>query len=228
VKVSRRERGSEELVLGQGDVQLGQRPDVLTSRPADHQVRRRLPRLGRHLADAVDVRLAEAEPEPRVHEGGIVRRHQRVVRVPAALDPGRRGRGVEVADRLGLAHGVPGRLDPEVRSPRRLVAVPAQQVAGHLAVLHGHGSGGAVREQRRDLVPRLRRVLVPLVEQRLDPAHGGVARRQQPAGGVEVVGGEGSDRRPGHGRAPYEEGRCRARTYPCNAATRRCRAPVGG
>jgi hypothetical protein len=54
---------------------------------------------GPELADAVDVLLPEAEPEPRVDQRGVVRRHQRVVRaqVPARTHsvrrPRRTGRG---------------------------------------------------------------------------------------------------------------------------------------
>ena len=90
-------------------------------------------RLIGHLADAVHLLLPEAEPEPGVDQGRVVRRDQGVVGVLAGIDPDRRGDRVQVAHDLGLGDGLPGGLDPGVRSPHRVVLGLAEQVAGDLA-----------------------------------------------------------------------------------------------
>ncbi len=160
----------------------------------------------RDLADPVHVLLAEPQPEPGVHQGCVVRGHDRVLHLQAALHPGRRRGGVQVADRLRLRGGVSGRLDPDVGPPRRVGPAPAQQVAGHVAGLGGHGTGRSAVEKGLHLGGRGGRILEAGGQQRLRRPVGGVAAGEQPARRGDVPRLEGADLWSGHGRRRYGHG----------------------
>ena len=76
---------------------------------------------------------SEREPEPGVDERPVDSRHERVVPGPTLLDPGPGSHRVEVADELGLLHGMPGELDPDVCAPDRVVASDTQEIAYDLS-----------------------------------------------------------------------------------------------
>ena len=148
------------------------------------------------------VLLAEREPEPRVDQRGVVRRHEHVVDVAPGHHPRRGGVTVEVADHLGVQpglQGLPGALDPDVGAPGRAGLGPAQEVPHEVVTDHGHRAGHAVRHRGGNLASGDVGILEAGREQRLVAALLGMPGRQQPAGRGHVVGLEGSDG-GGHGR----------------------------
>ena len=155
---------------------------------------------GSDLAQRVDVLVPEPDPEPRVDQGGVGRRDDHVVRRPALLDPARRGRRVEIPCELGLADGLPCRLDPHVRAPAGVVAVGAEEESDGPRPVEGDDAGGAVGgEQGLDLRQRRSGILVARGERGLGAALGALALREQAGGAWDVVGGERDDLEARHG-----------------------------
>ena len=138
----------------------------------------------------------EAQPEPGIEQGGVGRRHERVVRSQALLDPARRRLRPDVSQALRVARRVPGRLDPDVRAP----ALYRTGLAQHVRALR-EGAGRALFQERGDL-----RAVVGFGQLREDAAVRLVPRREQLGRRVEVLFCEGDDL---HGAVHSQ--RCRRR-----------------
>jgi hypothetical protein len=162
------ERGSQTVMLRQGEVELGEKRDVRTDRPPDDDRRRWGRRVGEDPSYGVGVLMAERQTEPGADQRVVVRRDEDVVGGGAFLDPATGGDRVEVADVLRLLDGVTGGLHPDVGPPRPARLGCPQYVADDPAVAHGGRSGCALGGERRgDGGLRLGRVLVPGGQQRL-------------------------------------------------------------
>ena len=104
------------------------------------------------------------------------------------VDPLLRCDGVEVADDLRLVDGVPGRLDPDVRSPGRVVLARPEEEADLLSVTNGDGARRVLlRPQQCHFVTGRLGGLEPSGEQRLGAAMGAMPRREQRSCSVEVI-----------------------------------------
>ena len=184
-------------MLGEHDVEAGQRVDVVTSRATHDEAAGLAGRLrGRRLADRVHVLVAEAEPEPRVDERRVGRRDHGVVGGEPVVDPAGGGHGVEVTHQLRVDGRVAGGVDPHVRAPAFL-PWPSEQEADDRAVGHGGDARAALPVKKLlDLAPRRIGVLVSDVQPGLDMPVGSMASREQRCGTVEMVVGERDD---GHG-----------------------------
>ncbi len=182
----------------QRDIEPRERVDVVTAREAERQAGRSLGDLMcvGHLTDRVDVLVAEPEPEPRVDERGVGRRHHRVVRGEALRDPALGRDGVEVAHELRLRDGMARGVDPDVRAPARVARPPIRNPA-----TSPPGDGGDARgavgadEDLLDLLAGRGCVLVARVEARLDEPLRPVPLREQPRGAVEMLARERDDSR---------------------------------
>ena len=144
--------------------------------------------------------LAEAEPEPRIDEGDIARRRDRVVGGEAVLDPASRCRRVEVAHVLRHFHGVARRLDPDVGPPARVGSRCAEHEADDLATAGCNGSRGVVRGELVDRGARGAALLERGRKARLERAMGGVALCEQAGGVVEERRAERMDFQTWHDR----------------------------
>jgi len=106
-------------VQRQGEIELGQYADVPADGPTYGQTGRNHQDAGGRRHHGMRVLSPEPEPAPRVHESHIVRRNQRVVGGPPLVVPAGGSDAVQVADGLGIPHGLSGGFDPEVRAPDR-------------------------------------------------------------------------------------------------------------
>jgi hypothetical protein len=97
----------------QRKVDLEQRFDVVFARLAYlDAVRERSTGRHRHLPDSQRLLVAEPEPEPRIDQLDVVRRHYRAVATPSSFDPLRGSCGIEVAHDLGFFDRMAGSFDP--------------------------------------------------------------------------------------------------------------------
>ena len=126
---------------------------------------------------------------------------------PALVHPPLGDGGVEVTDILGLGDGMAGQLDPAVRAPDRLVAMRADQVAGHPSVAKPRRArGAAAPPQRLDLGPGGPGLLVGGREERLRRPVATVALGQELGGPGDVLLGEGPDLERHSGSMPFHAG----------------------
>ena len=122
-------------------------------------------------------------------------------RALVVVDPALRRRGVEVAQVLRLLDRVAGELDPDVRTPELVALAHADQVADGASVAERDDARRAVeREQRLDLGPCRRRILVLGREQRLGSPVGALALGEQLAGRVQELVGKWSNLEARHRR----------------------------
>src|SRR5262249_41770415 len=137
--LARGEDRSTRLVLGDDDLQRGERTEI---RQPGLPERETVAGQGfyRSRPDSVHLLLAEPEAVPRVER---VRRYDRVVRGTPLVDPALRGEGVQVPYRLRLVDRVPGRVDPDVRAPRAAGPWRTEQVPDHPPRGKGDGAGRA-------------------------------------------------------------------------------------
>ena len=146
--------------------------------------------------------VPKAEPEPCVDERGVGRRDHRVVRGAALHDPALRGRGVEVADQLGLADGMPGRRDPDVRAPALVERSAEEEAEDPVAGDRDDARGAVSGADALDLGPRTGRSLVGGVETGLDAPLRLVSRGEEPGRCLEVLVRELDDGGAGRHRGP--------------------------
>ncbi len=152
--------------------------------------------------------LAEARAETRPDQVRIGRRHQDVVGSVALVDPPRGRHRIQITHHLGVCGGLPGGLDPDVRSPYILGFVRTQQEANHLAVSQRHGTGRVLDRQRRaHLADGHLGILIAGSEQRLRHAVTTMPLGQQRSGIRHVLGVERPHLQAGHSRKVRNRGR---------------------
>ena len=105
----------------QHELELGERVQVVGLLGPDDQLDTGTTRSPpRDLADGMDVLLAEVQPEPRIDELDVRRRHEDVLVEPPSAAQASARNGVQRANHRWLRGRVAGGLDPDVGAPRRV------------------------------------------------------------------------------------------------------------